>query len=216
VARVQGLESSPADSDSGDQPSTERIVLEYAGGARRLISVDEADRIWRYGADGDAVTFDKLDGSSWQKRRATVNAAIEESAKALTTLARERETLTAPVMEPDPAAYERFAGGFPFNETADQARAIAAVRDDLSSGRPMDRLIIGDVSYGKTEVALRAAALAALAGFQVVVAAPTTVLVRQHLETFRRRFEGTKIEIVGLSRLSTAAERKAAKAGLAD
>ncbi|GFE76631.1 DEAD/DEAH box helicase [Novosphingobium sp. TCA1] len=216
VARIQGLESSPADGDGGAPPSVERIVLEYAGGARRLISVDEADRIWRYGADGDAVTFDKLDGSSWQKRRATVNAAIEESAKALTKLARERETLKAPVMEPDPAAYERLAGGFPFNETADQARAIAAVRDDLSSGRPMDRLIIGDVGYGKTEVALRAAALAALAGFQVVVAAPTTVLVRQHLETFRRRFEGTKIEIVGLSRLSTSVERKAAKAGLAD
>ncbi|EJL29604.1 TRCF domain-containing protein [Novosphingobium sp. AP12] len=216
VGRVQGLEPSPVGDASGDRPSVDRIVLEYAGGGRRLVPVDEADRIWRYGADGDVVTLDKLDGSSWHKRRAAINDAIDESAKALTQLAREREALTAPVMEPDPAAYERFAGGFPFNETADQARAIAAVWDDLASGRPMDRLVIGDVGYGKTEVALRAAALAALAGFQVVVSAPTTVLVRQHLETFRRRFEGTKIEVAGLSRLSTAAERKSAKAGLAD
>ncbi|PNU05671.1 helicase-related protein [Novosphingobium guangzhouense] len=215
VGRVRGLEASPVGAGD-DQSPIDTIVLEYAGGARRLVPVDEADRIWRYGADGDAVSLDKLDGSSWDKRRAAINAAIDESAKALTLLARERETLTAPVMEPDPAAYERFAVRFPFNETADQAGAIAAVRDDLASGRPMDRLVIGDVGYGKTEVALRAAALAALAGFQVVVAAPTTVLVRQHLETFRRRFEGTKIEVAGLSRLSSAAERKSVKAGLAD
>lgn len=215
VGRVLGLEFSSVHGESGDQSALERIVLEYAGGGRRLVPVDEADRIWRYGADGDVVTLDKLDGSSWHKRRAAINAAIDESAKALTHLAREREKLAAPVMEPDPADYERFTGGFPFNETADQVRAITAVRDDLASGRPMDRLVIGDVGYGKTEVALRAAALAALAGFQVVVAAPTTVLVRQHLETFRRRFEGTKIEVAGLSRLSTPAERKSAKAGLA-
>ncbi|HUD93689.1 TRCF domain-containing protein [Sphingobium sp.] len=215
IGRVRGLESSPTGGESGGQPAIERIVLEYAGGGRRLVAIDEANRIWRYGADGDAVSLDKLDGSSWNKRRAAISGAIAETATALTKLAREREMLTAPVMEPDPAAYERFAGSFPFNETADQTRAIAAVRDDLARGRPMDRLVIGDVGYGKTEVALRAAALAALAGFQVVVAAPTTVLVRQHLETFRRRFEGTKIEVAHLSRLSTAAERKAAKAGLA-
>lgn len=214
VGRVLGLETVPADGDG--QGAADRIVLEYSGGARRLVPIDEADRIWRYGSDGDAVTLDRLDGSSWQKRRASINAAIDASAQALMRLAREREQLTAPVIMPDPAAYERFASGFPFNETADQARAIAAVRDDLASGRPMDRLVIGDVGYGKTEVALRAAALTALAGYQVVVAAPTTVLVRQHLEAFRQRFDGTGIAVAGLSRLSTAAEKKAAKHGLAD
>ena len=209
VGCVVGLE--PALEGDG-----EMIALEYAGGARRLVAIGEAGRVWRYGADADAVTLDKLDGSSWQKRRAAIDEAIAESARGLTALAAARADLTAPVMEPDAAAYERFASGFAFNETADQARAIAQVRDDLASGKPMDRLVVGDVGYGKTEVALRAAALAALSGWQVVVAAPTTVLVRQHIETFTKRFEGTGVTVAGLSRLSSAAEKKAVKAGLAD
>ena len=212
IGRVLGLEPAPlAQGDAG-----ETIALEYAGGARRLVPTVDADRLWRYGADADAVALDKLDGSSWAKRRGDIDAAIAESARGLTELAVAREKLTAPVLDPDPAAYERFAGGFAFNETADQTRAIAAVRDDLARGMPMDRLIVGDVGYGKTEVALRAAAIAALAGHQVIVAAPTTVLVRQHLESFRRRFADTDIVVAGLSRLSTAADKKAAKAGLAD
>jgi len=147
-------------------------VVEYAHEARRLVPIGHADRIWRYGADADAVTLDKLDGSSWLKRRGDIDAAIAATARGLTELAATRATMKAPVLAPDSAAYERFAGGFPFNETADQARAIGAVRDDLASGKPMDRLVVGDVGYGKTEVALRAAALAALAGYQVVIAAP--------------------------------------------
>ena len=197
-------------------PDGDAIALRYAGDDRRLVPVTEADRIWRYGADADAVTLDKLDGSSWAKRRGAIDAAIAESAKELTRLAAERDSREAPRLEPDAAAYERFAAGFAFTETADQARAITAVRADLASGKPMDRLVIGDVGYGKTEVALRAAALAALAGAQVAVAAPTTVLVRQHIETFRKRFAGTGIEVAGLSRLSSAAEKKRVKAGLAD
>ena len=197
-------------------PDGDAIALTYAGDARRLVPAPEADRLWRYGADADAVTLDKLDGSSWTKRRGEIDAAIAESARALTRLAAERDARAAPVLDPDTAAYERFAAGFAFTETADQARAIAALRADFLTGKPMDRLVIGDVGYGKTEVALRAAALAALAGHQVAIAAPTTVLVRQHIETFRRRFEGTGIEVAGLSRLSSAAEKKRVKAGLAD
>jgi transcription-repair coupling factor (superfamily II helicase) len=207
IAVVDGLES-VADGEA--------IALRYAGDDRRLVPVAEADRLWRYGADADAVMLDKLDGSSWEKRRGEIDAAIAESARELTRLAAERDARAAPVLDPDATAYERFAAGFPFTETADQARAIAAVRADLASGKPMDRLVIGDVGYGKTEVALRAAAIAALAGHQVAIAAPTTVLVRQHLETFRRRFEGTGVEVAGLSRLSSAAEKKRVKAGLAD
>ena len=207
IGVVDGLEETP----DGDA-----IALRYAGDDRRLVPVGEADRIWRYGADADAVTLDKLDGSSWAKRRGQIDAAIAESAKELTRLAAERDALEAAKLAPDAAAYERFAAGFPFAETADQARAIAAVRADLASARPMDRLVIGDVGYGKTEVALRAAALAALAGAQVAVAAPTTVLVRQHIETFRKRFAGAGVEVAGLSRLSSAAEKKRVKAGLAD
>lgn len=210
VARVMGLEPDPGEGDA------ELIALEYADGARRLVTSQEAGLIWRYGADGDAVRLDKLDGSSWQKRRVAIDEAVAQGARDLLRLAQERAQVKAPIIEPDSAAYERFVASFPFNETADQAQAIQAVRDDLGSGRPMDRLVIGDVGYGKTEVALRAAALASLAGYQVILAAPTTVLVRQHIETFQRRFATTGMVVAGLSRLSSAAEKRAAKAGLAD
>lgn len=210
IGRIVGLEQLPGE-EAGDA-----IVLEYAKGARRLVPVMEADHIWRYGADGDAVTLDALDGSSWQKRRGAIDAAIADSARELAAIAATRDAIRVDPVESDIAAYERFAAGFPFTETPDQARAIAAVRADLAAGKPMDRLVIGDVGYGKTEVALRAAAIVALSGRQVAIAAPTTVLVRQHVETFRRRFEGTGIEVAGLSRLSDAAEKKRVKAGLAD
>ncbi len=211
IGRVVGLEPIVAGADgAGDA-----IAIEYAGETRRLVPAADADRIWRYGAEADAVTLDRLDGSSWEKRRLAIDTAIAESARGLTALAAERASRSAVVIDPDPANYERFAAGFPFTETPDQARAIAAVRTELAAGKPMDRLVVGDVGYGKTEVAIRAAALTALAGKQVIIAAPTTVLVRQHLESFRRRFEGTGVVVEGLSRLSTAAERKTVKAGLA-
>ena len=213
IGVVAGLEQMSADEGSA---TGDAIKLTYADEATRLVPVVEADRIWRYGAEADAVSLDKLDGSSWQKRRGEIEETIAKDAAALTELAKARESREAPVLAPDTAAYERFAAGFPFTETADQARAIEAVRADLSAGRPMDRLVIGDVGYGKTEVALRAAALAALAGGQVAIAAPTTVLARQHLESFARRFEGTDVVVAGLSRLSSAAEKKKVKAGLAD
>lgn len=212
VGIAQGLESVPGEHGG----ETEMIAIGYAGGTRRLVRVAEAHRIWRYGADPDAVALDRLDSSSWEKRRGAIEAAIAETARGLSKMARARADARAPEMAPDEAAYERLVGGFPFNETADQARAIAAVRDDLGAGRPMDRLVVGDVGYGKTEVALRAAAIAALSGYQVVVAAPTTVLVRQHLKSFAARFAGLGLKVAGLSRLSSAAEKRAVKAGLAD
>jgi len=208
LAVLAGLETLPTGGDA--------IVLRFAGEARRLVPATEAHRIWRYGAEEGAVTLDKLDGSTWATRRARIDAAIAESARGLVAVAEERMKRTAPVMEPDSAAYERFSAGFPFTETADQMRAIAAAKADLASGRPMDRLVIGDVGYGKTEVALRAAAAAALAGKQVALAAPTTVLARQHLETFAERFEESGIAVAGLSRLSTPAERKRVAEGLKD
>lgn len=208
LAVVAGLDILPGGGDA--------IVLRFAGDTRRLVPATAAHRIWRYGAEENAVALDKLDGSSWSKRRAEIDAAIADSATALVALAQERLQRTAPVLEPDLAAYERLAGSFPYTETPDQLRAIAAVRADLASGRPMDRLVIGDVGYGKTEVALRAAAVAALAGKQVAIAAPTTVLARQHLETFTSRFEGSGITVAGLSRLSTASDRRQVLAGLKD
>ncbi len=214
IAVVAGLghkTSVPNDKSTGDT-----IELEYANGARRLIPVEEADRIWKYGADRSAVTLDSLDGASWRKRRLIIDRAMTDAAADLTRLARENARRRAVKIDPDPAAYNEFVTGFPFSETPDQARAIKAVRHDLAAGRPMDRLVIGDVGYGKTEVAMRAAALVALAGRQVVIAAPTTVLVRQHVETFRQRFDRIGIKVASLSRLSNTADRKYVKAGLAD
>ncbi|WP_228242616.1 helicase-related protein [Porphyrobacter sp. GA68] len=209
-ASVVGLEPEPG-AETG-----EVIALEYADGARRLVPVSDAGLLWRYGGDAESVKRDKLDGTGWDNRRAKIDQAIAETATSLIALAEERAKLSAPAMNPDAAAYERFVSGFPHNETSDQARAIAEVRDDLASGKPMERLVIGDVGYGKTEVALRAAAIAALSGYQVIVAAPTTVLARQHLEEFTRRFADTGIAVAGLSRLTSAAEKKAVMAGLAD
>ncbi len=209
IGVVRGLETLP-ESD-GDA-----IVLGYAKDGRRLVPVAEADRIWRYGADADAVTLDALDGSSWQKRRGAIDLAIAESARSLAAIAAERTARTTKPIVPDRAAYEHFAASFAFTETPDQARAITTTLADLASGKQMDRLVIGDVGYGKTEIALRAAAAVALSGRQVAIAAPTTVLVRQHIETFKQRFAGSNVTVAGLSRLSSTAEKSRVKAGLAD
>ncbi|MBB1498757.1 helicase-related protein [Paracoccus sp. MC1862] len=213
IGVVAGIEPLP---DLGEGDPGEAIRLTYAADGVRLVPVLQAHRIWRYGAEPEAVTLDRLDGSSWRKRKDEVEAAVAETAKGLAELAEARKGQQAPVLEGEPADYERFAAGFAFTETPDQARAIDAVRDDLASGKPMDRLVIGDVGYGKTEVALRAAAVAVLEGRQVAVAAPTTVLARQHVETFGRRFAPLGKRVGALHRLSTAAEKKAVKEGLAD
>lgn len=212
IAVISGIEPLPLLEGSAQ----DAIALEFAGAARRLVPVSDAGRIWRYGADPEAVALDKLDGSSWIKRRETLDGELAETAKALIALPHQRAARTVPAIAADPDVYERFVAGFPYSETADQTRAIDAIRSDLASGTAMDRLVIGDVGYGKTEVALRAAAFAALAGGQVVLAAPTTVLVRQHYELFRARFEGTGVTVAMLSSSSTPAEKRAALAGLAD
>ena len=210
LAVVAGLE--PLPEDGGDA-----IVLRFAGDTRRLVPLGEADRMWRYGGDEDAVTLDKLDGSTWQKRRAEINRCGRRNRDVAGRAGRRADgARPRRCSNPTARAYEKLAAGFPFTETADQARAIDEVRADLASGKPMDRLVIGDVGFGKTEVALRAAAIAALAGKQVAIAAPTTVLARQHVETFAARFAEVGIKVAGLSRLTSAAERKKILAGLAD
>ena len=211
VAGIEALPAAGGEADAGDA-----IRLTYADDGVHLVPVSQAHRIWRYGAEADAVTLDRLDGSSWRRRKDSIAAAVAQTARGLAALAADRANQVAPVLEADASAYERFSAGFPFSETPDQARAIEAVRDDLAAGKPMDRLVIGDVGFGKTEVALRAAAIAVLAGKQVAVAAPTTVLARQHVETFTRRFAGLDVNVRGLHRLMSASDKKAVKQGLAD
>ncbi|AQR61225.1 hypothetical protein BZG35_05855 [Brevundimonas sp. LM2] len=192
------------------------LRLAYHGGTTVLAPVEDLGRVWRYGSEPDAVTLDRIGADAWRKRRAEVSAQIDETAQRLVVLTRERDEAAADPVTPPAAAYAAFASRFPFPESPDQTAAIAGVLDDLASGRPMNRLVCGDVGFGKTEVALRAAAAVALAGRQVMVAAPTTVLARQHYETFRRRFKEIGIEVAHLSRLVDGAEAKAVKAGLAD
>ncbi|MFD1111704.1 DEAD/DEAH box helicase [Pseudoroseomonas ludipueritiae] len=209
LGALRGVETVTVDGVSED-----RLLLDYADGATKLVPADETDRLWRYGAEAESVTLDRLGGEAWPKRRAAVEAQLAETAQALLRMAREREALKAPALRPPRAAMARFAQGFPYSLTADQEAAIEATLRDLAAGRPMDRLVCGDVGFGKTEVALRAAAAAVLAGYQVAVLAPTTVLVRQHLDTFRRRFAGLGVRIEALSRLSAPAEARAVRAGL--
>jgi transcription-repair coupling factor (superfamily II helicase) len=190
------------------------VRLQYHSDATLMVPVGDFGRLWRYGAEADVVTLDRLNTDSWMTKRAKVSAQIDAAAEGLVALARTRLQQTAEALRPPKAEYQRLSARFPYPETSDQAAAIAAVLDDLASGRPMNRLICGDVGFGKTEVALRAATAAALAGKQVAVIAPTTVLARQHAHSFERRFAGTDIVVAQLSRLNSAAEAAAVKDGL--
>ncbi|MER8444944.1 DEAD/DEAH box helicase [Mesorhizobium sp. M1066] len=190
------------------------VRLEYHGGASLLVPVDEFGRIWRYGSEPDAVPLDRLSGEGWRKRREAALHEIDRLAKRLVDLAKVRSSQPAEIIKPSRADLARFAAKFPYTETRDQAAAIRAVLDDLSSSKTMNRLVCGDVGFGKTEVALRACAAAALCGKQVAVIAPTTVLARQHYETFSRRFTGTGLQVAHLSRMVGAAETRATKEGL--
>ncbi len=198
-----------------DGAAGETARLDYASGADLLSPVDDLHRIWRYSA-ADDIPPDHLHGEGWAKRRNKIMAEIAETARELVSLAKKRSDTEAPAIVPPGADYERFCLGFPFALTPDQGRAVTDVLHDLAAGRVMDRLIVGDVGFGKTEVALRAAAAAVLAGRQVAVIAPTTVLARQHVLNFRKRFEALGIDVAHLSRLVEPDEERAVQAGLAD
>ncbi|WP_200840824.1 DEAD/DEAH box helicase, partial [Geminicoccus flavidas] len=200
----------------GEDEPGEVLRLRYAGDKTLLVPVGEIGRIWRYGGDPEAVTLDRLDGDGWAKRRAGVENGIRATAMHLVEQAGKRARASAPKLTAPARDYERFVARFAYPLTPDQAAAEAAVLADLAAGRPMDRLVCGDVGFGKTEIALRAAAVAVLAGRQVAVAAPTTVLARQHARTFARRFAHLGIEVALLSRLVKPAEARKVKAGLAD
>ena len=212
VGVLRGLERLESDAVA----DRETVRLTYAHEADLLVPIDDLGQLWRYGSAEDAVALDRLDGDAWQKRRRKIEGEIAETAAALVDMARLRAETAAPRLVPPHRAYERFVEAFPFSPTPDQMHAIDDVLADLGSGRPMDRLVVGDVGFGKTEVALRAAAAAALAGRQVAIVAPTTVLVRQHVSNFQRRFEGLGIEVVQLSRLVAPGEAARVRDGLAD
>ena len=192
------------------------LKLTYDGGDRLFLPVENIELLSRFGSDAAGVALDKLGGVSWQNRKARAKQRIRDMAAALIRVAAERRVREAPMATPPEGAWDEFCARFPFAETDDQLRSIADVLEDLASGRPMDRLICGDVGFGKTEVALRAAFVVAMTGLQVAVVVPTTLLARQHFRIFTARFEGLPIRIAQLSRMVTAKDAAQVKAGIAD
>ncbi len=190
------------------------LELQYAGGLL-LLPVENIELLTRYGSEDSEVALDRLGGGAWQARKARMKKRILEMAGALIKVAAQRFVKTAPCLKAPEGMSEEFAARFPFEETEDQANAIDAVLDDLNAGRPMDRLVCGDVGFGKTEVALRAAFAAAISGKQVAVIVPTTLLARQHFRTFTDRFKGLPVNVAQLSRFVTAGAMKEVRAGLA-
>ena len=210
IGRFEGLTSIPV----GKSPH-DCVQLTYAGGDKLFVPVENIDVLSRFGSDSDHTALDKLGGEGWQRRKSKMKERIREIAGDLIAVAAERALRSAEVFAPD-GAYNEFVDRFPYQETDDQDRAIADVIDDLGAGKPMDRLVCGDVGFGKTEVALRAAFIAAMAGQQVAIVCPTTLLARQHHRTFVERFHGFPLKVGRLSRLVPVGEAKAVKDGLAD
>ena len=189
------------------------LELQYDGG-KLFLPVENIDLLTRYGAD-EGAALDRLGGAGWQKRKSEMKERVKAMAAELIRIAAARELKSLPAIEPA-ANYEEFCARFAYQETEDQEKAIADAISDLGKGRPMDRLVCGDVGFGKTEVALRAAFVAAMAGEQVAVVVPTTLLARQHYRGFAERFSGFPVTVRQLSRFVDAKEAAATKAGLAD
>jgi transcription-repair coupling factor (superfamily II helicase) len=213
IGRYQGMEVITA---AG--AAHECLLLEYAEKSRLYLPVENIELLSRYGHDEGLL--DRLGGGAWQAKKAKLKERIRDMADRLIRVAAERALRKAPVLDPPPGSWDAFSARFPYQETDDQLRAIGDVLDDLTSGQPMDRLICGDVGFGKTEVAMRAAFVAAMSGVQVAIIAPTTLLARQHYASFAERFRGFPIEVRQLSRFVTAkdaqATREAMSRGIVD
>ncbi|HEX3936937.1 MAG TPA: transcription-repair coupling factor [Xanthobacteraceae bacterium] len=192
------------------------LEIHYAGGDKLFLPVENIELLSRYGSEGSGVELDRLGGAGWQTRKARMKNRIREIAGELIKIAAERQLREAPRLAVGAGLYDEFCAGFPYEETDDQLAAIAAVNNDLGSGRPMDRLICGDVGFGKTEVALRAAFIAAMNGKQVAVVVPTTLLSRQHFKTFSERLKGYPLQVAQASRLVSGKDLAAVKKGLAE
>ncbi|MBR2170851.1 transcription-repair coupling factor [Sphingopyxis sp.] len=208
IGRYEGLTQIPVGSSPHDC-----VALTYSGGDKLYVPVENLDVLSRYGGESEGVGLDKLGGEAWQRRKARMKERIREIAGELLATAAQRALRSGELLAQD-AAYPAFADRFPYQETDDQDRAIGDVLADMASGRPMDRLVCGDVGFGKTEVALRAAFVAAMAGVQVAVVVPTTLLARQHYTNFVERFKGFPVNIGRLSRLVPAGEAQKTRDGL--
>ena len=192
------------------------LRLIYDGSEKLFLPVENIEVLSRYGSEQQGVALDKLGGTGWQTRKSRMKNRIRDMAAALIRTAAERKVHDADVMMPPEGSFDEFCARFPFAETEDQSRAIADVLEDLASGRPMDRLICGDVGFGKTEVALRAAFISAMSGAQVAIVVPTTLLARQHFRTFSERFADLPVRVAQLSRMVPAKEAAEIRKGITD
>jgi transcription-repair coupling factor (superfamily II helicase) len=190
------------------------LELQYDGG-KLFLPVENIELLTRYGSD-EGAQLDRLGGAGWQKRKAEMKERVRAIAAELIKIAAARQLKSLPPVEPPAGLYDEFAARFPYQETEDQDKAITDTIADLAAGRPMDRLVCGDVGFGKTEVAMRAAFVAAMAGEQVAVVVPTTLLARQHYRGFAERFTGFPLKVRQLSRFVDVKEAKETKEALAD
>lgn len=210
VARYEGLKTLEVQGAPHDC-----LHLAYHGGDKLFLPVENIDLLSRFGPEDATTQLDKLGGAAWQGRKAKMRARIKMLAGELIKIAAQRAMQRADSLAPMDGLYDEFCARFPFAETEDQENAIADVIEDLAKGQPMDRLICGDVGFGKTEVALRAAFIVAMTGRQVAVVAPTTLLVRQHFKNFSERFKGFPVNVRQLSRMVTVKDAQTVRDGLA-
>ncbi|MFG1433045.1 transcription-repair coupling factor [Xanthobacter sp. V2C-8] len=211
IGRFVGLQTVDTAGTSHDY-----LEIHYAESAKLLLPVENLELLSRYGSEETEAQLDRLGGGAWQARKARMKKRIREMAAQLIKIAAQRQLGEAPKLTVATGVYDEFRARFPYEETDDQEAAIDAVIDDLGSGHPMDRLVCGDVGFGKTEVALRAAFVASLSGKQVAVVVPTTLLARQHFKTFSERFKGLPVNIAQASRMVTGKALTAVKKGLSD
>ena len=210
IGRYEGLKTLQV----ADAPH-DCLDLTYAGETRLYLPVENIDLLTRYGSESEGVQLDRLGGAAWQSRKARAKQRLRDMAEGLIKIAALREMNTTEEVDPPAGVFDEFCARFPYEETDDQLNAIADVLGDLGAGRPMDRLICGDVGFGKTEVALRAAFVMAMSGRQVAVIGPTTLLARQHFKTFSDRFAGWPVKVRQLSRMVAAKEASETRAKLA-
>lgn len=208
IGRFEGLKTLDI-----NQAPHDCLELSYADDTKLYLPVENIDLLSRYGSDSDAASLDRLGSASWQSRKAKAKARLRDMAEGLIALAASRAVKCGPEVNFG-SYFDEFCAQFPFEETEDQLSAIGDVLDDFGKTCPMDRLICGDVGFGKTEVAIRAAFVAAMAGYQVALICPTTLLAQQHYRTFAKRMTGWPLKVRGLSRLIPRAEAKETQEGL--
>lgn len=211
VARFDGLQTITVTGAPHDC-----LKLVYHGDDKLFLPVENIELLSRYGPDDVGAQLDRLGGASWQSRKAKLKNKLKDIAGELIKIAAERQMRQGEKLDVPMGIYDEFCTQFPFDETEDQLDAIEAVIEDMASGRPMDRLICGDVGFGKTEVALRATFIAAMNGVQVAIIAPTTLLAKQHARTFTARFAGLPVKVRELSRLVKSTQTVETKNGLRD